>query len=155
MTTDTKAIFAQRKKARFIAVQALYQWLITKTPVNELLTQSRMDNVKKSGDWSFFDRLVRGVIQDVDLLDACYTSDLDRPFEQISPIEKTILRLGAFELLQCPDIPYVVVIDEYISLAKLFGATDGHKYVNSILHLVAAKTRQVELAAYQTSRTLT
>ena len=152
MTGNQKAVIAQRKKARFIAVQALYQWLIAETPLNELLAQSRMDNVKKSGDWSFFDLLVGGVVRGVSSLDDTFREHLDRPFDQISPIEKSILRLGTYELWHCPEVPYVVVLNEYIDLAKMFGATDGHKYVNSILHAVACQSREAEIAAYEASR---
>lgn len=148
MNANLKAVIARRKKSRFIAVQALYQWLITQTPVNNLLAQSRMDNVKKPGDWSFFDELVSGVIRTCDQLDEAYQPILDRPFEQISPIEKSIIRLGVFELHHCLDVPYVVVIDEYVELAKMFGATDSYKYVNSILHAVAVESRSTEMQDY-------
>lgn len=152
MNANLKALIARRKRSRLIAVQALYQWLITETPLNELLAQSRMDNVKKPGDWVFFDELVSAVVRGADALDDAFKPSLDRPFDQISPIEKSILRLGTYELKHCLDVPYVVVIDEYIELAKIFGATDGYKYVNSILHAVARESREVELAAYEASR---
>ncbi|HBF06732.1 MAG TPA: transcription antitermination factor NusB [Gammaproteobacteria bacterium] len=152
MSGNHKAVIAQRKKARFIAVQALYQWLIAETPLNELLAQSRMDNVKKAGDWSFFDTLVAGVVRSSDALDERYVKSLDRPFDQISPIEKSIIRLGVFELLNCPETPYVVVVNEYVELAKMFGATDSYKYVNSILHAVGTETRELEIAAYEAQK---
>jgi len=152
MNANLKALIARRKKSRLIAVQALYQWLITETPLNELLAQSRMDNVKKPGDWFFFDELVSGVVRSFATLDEAFKSSLDRPFDQISPIEKSILRLGVYELHHCLDVPYVVVLDEYIELSKIFGATDSYKYVNSILHAVARESREAELAAYEASR---
>jgi len=144
MNLNQKTVIARRKKARFVAVQALYQWCIAKTALHELLTQSRLDNPKNTGDWTFFDKLVSGVIHQCDSLDAHYSGFLDRPFEQISPIEKSILRLGVYEFLHCPETPSVVVINEYVELTKMFGATDGYKYVNSILHAVACETRQLE-----------
>lgn len=145
MNADRKVFIAKRKKSRFVAVQALYQWLISATPVNELLTHARLDNKGNTSiDWPFFDILVRGVIDEVCMLDQMYSPHLDRPLEQISPIEKTVIRLGAYEMIHCVDVPSVVIINEYVNLAKSFGATDSYKYVNSILHAVACEQRAFE-----------
>ena len=124
-----KPKIAHRKKARSLLVQALYQWQISDYPVNDIEAQYRTDNVGKI-DWDYFHELFVGIVSSVEDLDNIFTPFLDREISQINPIELAILRLGAFELSQRIDIPYRVVINECIELAKKYGATDSHKYVN-------------------------
>ena len=136
---------APRKNARLFAIQALYQWDITGTLVNELQARARMDNSKKPTDWPFFDELLRGTAQHAEDLDEMYKSLIDRPFDQITPIEKSILRLGCYELAHCMETPFQVVIQEAIILANIFGAEESFKYINSILDQVAQAVRVHEV----------
>ncbi len=141
-----KPKIAHRKKARSLLVQALYQWQISDYPVNDIEAQYRTDNVGKI-DWDYFHELFVGIVSTVEDLDAIFTPFLDREISQINPIELAILRLGAFELAQRIDIPYRVVINECIELAKKYGATDSHKYVNGVVDKMARKIRSVEINA--------
>tara|TARA_B110000305_G_C19446263_1_gene645014 strand:+ start:470 stop:916 length:447 start_codon:yes stop_codon:yes gene_type:complete len=141
-----KPKIAHRKKARSLLVQALYQWQISDYPVNDIEAQYRTDNVGKI-DWDYFHELFVGIVSTVEDLDAIFTTFLDREISQINPIELAILRLGAFELAQRIDIPYRVVINECIELAKKYGATDSHKYVNGVVDKMARKIRSVEINA--------
>ena len=133
-------------------IQALYQWDITGTLVNELQARARVDNTKKPTDWPFFDELLRGCADHAVSLDETYTQFLDRPFEQITPIEKAILRLGCYELQFCLETPFQVVIQEAIHLANTFGAEESFKYINSILDQVAQVTRVHEVKDSNVSR---
>jgi len=133
-----------RHRSRIYALQALYQWDITGTSANDLQARARMDNIKKPAEWPFFDEIILGTIAQYQSLDEHYQQFLDRPKEQITPIERTILRIGAFELVNCLETPYQVVLNEAIELAKIFGADESFKYVNSILHQVAQQVRQAE-----------
>ncbi|MBT5483088.1 MAG: transcription antitermination factor NusB [Gammaproteobacteria bacterium] len=141
-----KPKIAHRKKARSLLVQALYQWQISDYPVNDIEAQYRTDNVGKI-DWDYFHELFVGIVSSVEDLDNIFTPFLDREISQINPIELAILRLGAFELSQRIDIPYRVVINECIELAKKYGATDSHKYVNGVMDKMARKIRSVEINA--------
>ena len=141
-----KPKIAHRKKARSLLVQALYQWQISDYPVNDIEAQYRTDNVGKI-DWDYFHELFVGIVSTVEDLDAIFTPFLDRDISQINPIELAILRLGAFELAQRIDIPYRVVINECIELAKKYGATDSHKYVNGVVDKMARKIRSAEINA--------
>ena len=141
-----KPKIAHRKKARSLLVQALYQWQISDYPVNDIEAQYRTDNVGKI-DWDYFHELFVGIVSSVEDLDNIFTPFLDREISQINPIELAILRLGAFELSQRIDIPYRVVINVCIELAKKYGATDSHKYVNGVMDKMARKIRSVEINA--------
>ena len=144
--TSEKPKIAHRKKARSLLVQALYQWQISDYPVNDIEAQYRTDNVGKI-DWDYFHELFVGIASSVEDLDKLFTPFLDREISQINPIELAILRLGAYELSQRIDIPYRVVINESIELAKKYGATDSHKYVNGIMDKMARQSRSVEINA--------
>jgi len=133
------------KRARFIAVQSLYQWAIARPTKAELLAHARVDNPKNPPSWVFFDELVSGVLGNYASLDELYSFGLDRPIEQVSPIEKAILRLGTFELRELFQTPVAVVLNEYVQLAKQFGAQDSFKFINSVLQQVASTSRVTEL----------
>lgn len=141
-----KPKIAHRKKARSLLVQALYQWQIADYPVNAIEAQYRADNTGKI-DWDYFHTVFTTITGSADVLDASFTPFLDRDIDQLNPIELAILRLGAYELQHRIDIPYRVVINEAIELAKHFGATDSHKYVNGVLDKLARQCRQVEIKA--------
>jgi N utilization substance protein B len=136
-----------RRRSRELALQGLYQWLIARSSPPTI----RADLAASAGfakcDSAFFDTLWRGVTGDFDALIAAIRPYLDRPSEQLSPIEKSVLAIGACELLHAPETPYRVAINEAVELAKLYGGTDGHKYVNGVLDKLAAATRTAEVAA--------
>ena len=144
--TSEKPKIAHRKKARSLLVQALYQWQISDYPVNDIEAQYRTDNVGKI-DWDYFHELFVGIASSVQDLDSSLAPLLDREISQLNPIELAILRLGAYELSQRIDIPYRVAINESVELAKKYGATDSHKYVNGVLDKLARHSRSVEINA--------
>lgn len=134
-----------KRRARRLAVQALYQWLLAGHEIYEIEAQFRAVNNMARVDNDYFCRLLHGVPQHVSQLEEHFSPFLDRPVHGLNPIELTVLRLGAFELSYCPEIPYRVVLDESISLAKEFGSQDGHRYVNGVLNNLAQKIRKVEI----------
>ena len=135
----------RRSKARSRAIQAIYQWQMTGQEIGAIrdhfLAEHPMDGVDKD----YFRELVCGVVQQVYALDDEITPFLDRDLQEVDPVERAILRLGAFELAQRPEIPYRVVINEAVELAKSFGGEAGHRYVNGILDKVAGKLRGAEV----------
>jgi len=136
-----------KRRARRLALQALYQWLMSGSDLFEIEAQFRVANSMEKVDPDYFCRLLYGVPEQLQLLEEAFTPFLDRPIESLNPIELTVLRLGTFELLHCPEIPFRVVLDESISLAKEFGSQDGHRYVNGVLNNVARKVRVIEIDA--------
>lgn len=131
-----------RHKARRLALQAVYQWLIADTEVDDLLDQFvRLRNVR-GADWEYAEALVRGATAHRDELVAGITPHLDRPLAQLDPVEHAVILLGAFELIHRPDVPYRVAINEGVNLAKAFGATDSYKYVNGILDRLARRLQE-------------
>ena len=141
-----KTPIAYRKKARNLLVQALYQWQISRYPIAGIEAQYRADNEGKV-DWEYFHEAFVAITVTSDSLDAIFTPSLDRDISQINPIELSILRIGCYELSERNDIPYRVVINECIELAKKFGATDSHKYVNGVLDKLARNSRTIEIKA--------
>ena len=136
-----------KSNARQVALQALYQWQVTD---HDLLTLSRQfdaDPETPKYHKAYFDVLVGGVMDNLQELDAAITEFTTRDFEKIDPIEKAVLRLGSFELLFKPEVPYRVIINESINLAKSFGSEKSHAYVNSILDKLAQKNRAAEIKA--------
>lgn len=130
--------------ARERAVQALYQQILNHTPVDVLDAQFMEDAFMLKVDLELFRRIVRGVSANEESLDAAYLPLLDRPLSEIDPIEQAILRMGAFELIHTPEIPRAVVINEAVEMAKLYGATEGHKYINGVLDKLADQVRPAE-----------
>ena len=136
-----------RSRARRRALQAVYAWQLSGTGVREVIAQFAHEQAKEPADLEYFEDLVRGVDQHQEDLDHALGPFLDRDVEQVDPVERAALRIAAYELRHRPDVPYRVVINEGVELAKRFGATDGHKYVNGILDKVARKQRAVEVGA--------
>jgi N utilization substance protein B len=139
-----------RRKARHYAMQALYQWHMTKYPLNEIEAQFRTDYEQefKKVDSDFFHELVHEVPANLTELQDTFTPHLvERTLEELDPIELALLRLGSYELLKRIDIPFKVAINETVSLAKKFGAAEGHKYINGVLDKVAQDVRAVEIKA--------
>ncbi len=136
-----------RRKAREFAVQGVYQWLLNHQPTTDIVKQLRDDPVYRNIDEQMFLALLNGVVDEAPALDLRLAAYLDRKPEELSPVEHAILLLGAQELLHHLEVPYRVVINEAVELAKIFGGTDGHKYVNGVMDKLAAETRSVEVSA--------
>lgn len=143
---STKPKIAHRKKARNLLLQALYQWQLSNTPVTDIEAQFRVENTAKI-DWDFFHQAITYISQNVSKVDEAFSALLDRKLEDVNPIELAILRLGCFEFIERIDVPYKVVINEYIDLAKKYGATDSHKYINGVLDKAAITLRAPEVNA--------
>lgn len=134
-----------RRRARRRALQALYQWQITGQPVEEILQQFLNTQNFGGVDQAHFENLLCGVVENREALDAALEPVLDRPLGQVDPMERGVLRIGAYELLHCPETPYRVVLDECVDLAHRFGATQGHSYVNAVLDKAARRWRESEM----------
>lgn len=140
-----KESISGKRKARKLALQALYQWLMSGTELHEIEAQFRVANNMEKIDVDYFCRLLYGIPEHVTVLEESITPFLDRDIAGLNPIELTVIRLGAYELHHCPDIPYKVVLDESVSLAKEFGSQDGYRYVNGVLNNLAKQVRVVEI----------
>jgi transcription antitermination protein NusB len=128
-------------------LQGLYQRLLAGTEPAVIREQLAEGAAFARCDVRFFDELWQGVTGEFDTLIAAMRPYLDRVPEQLSPIEKAVLAIGAWELLRSPEIPYRVAINEAVELAKTYGGSDGHKYVNGVLDRLAAETRAAEVGA--------
>ena len=136
-----------RRRSRELATQGLYQWLLSGAPGGEIDAQLRGAHGFDKADHEHLDTLLHGVIRDSEALSADLTPCLDRPIDQLSPVERAVLLVAAFELKNHVDIPYRVVINEAVELAKTFGGADGYKYVNGVLDKLAAQLRVDETQA--------
>ena len=137
-----------RTNARKAAVQALYQWQMTGQSLVEIDRQFLEEERLKDAQKSYFTELFHGVPKNLQVIDETLTQFVDRPVDTIDPGERAILRIGTYELLNRLDMPYRVIINEGINLAKYFGADGSHKYVNGILDKVAQQKRTVEINAH-------
>jgi transcription antitermination protein NusB len=145
---DKQAIKA-RRLARRLALQVLYQWLMSGEDLVTIQAQTLAFNAIDKVDVDYFNRLISGIQVQLNEVEAAFSVFLDRPLQQLNPIEHTILRMSAYELLYMPEIPYKIVLDESINLARTFGAEEGHRYVNGVLHHLAQKVRAVEIEAFK------
>ena len=141
-----KIPISHRKRARDLLVQALYQWKLAGNDPIQIEAEFRADNGKKT-DWEFFHQALSYISGHAVELNELYAPHLDRPIEQLDPIETGILQLGMFELSQRIDVPYKVVINECVELAKKYGATESHKYINGVLDKAARALRKAELGS--------
>ena len=141
MTNKTENRFESRRRARRRALQALYQWHLTGQDVGEILVQFREEQDFSNVDTELFATLVRKVSKDQAEIDEKIEPFLDRPLKQLDVIEHVILSIGVYELLHSIEVPYQVVIDESINLAKQFGAEQGHSFVNGVLDKAAKQLR--------------
>jgi N utilization substance protein B len=139
-----------RTRAREFALQALYQHLVGRNEAGDIDHFTRDLSGFHKADSAHYDALLHGCVAQADALDGLIAPRLDRPMAEISPIERAVMWIGAYEFQHCPDVPWRVVLNECIELAKSFGGTDGHKYVNGVLHPLAAQLRPVEVAAAPT-----
>jgi transcription antitermination protein NusB len=141
-----------RRRSREIAVQGLYEWLISGAPASDIAAHMREQDGFDKCDAAHFDALLLGCIAEAADIDALLSRHVDRKTTQLSPIEHGVLMIGVYELTHCIDIPYRVAINEGVELAKTFGGTDGHKYVNGVLDKAAAELRAVEVGAARAAR---
>ncbi len=139
--------FGPRKRARRRALQAIYQRQITHQDANEILRQFLEIQDLSGVDEVYFERLMRCVIEQNERLNDALEPFLDRPLDQVDVMERVVLMIGAWELLDCPELPYRVVLDESVDLARRFGSEQGHSYVNAVLDKVAGEWRADEVAA--------
>ena len=140
-----KQSISGKRKARKLALQALYQWLMSGSDLHEIELQFRVANNMTKVDVDYFCCLLYGIPEHIKELEASFAPFLDREVRELNPIELTALRIGSFELFHCPEVPYKVVLDESILLAKDFGSQDGYRYVNGVLNALARQVRSVEI----------
>lgn len=138
-----------RRRARQLALQALYQWQMNQTPLVQIEAQYRTDNDFTKVDDEYFSAIIHGVPKQASHLDEAMAAVLDRPMDQLDPVELAALRIGCYELINRKDVPYRVVINEAIELVKRFGAQDSHRYINGILDKLAPRLRADEVKAYR------
>ena len=143
---------ATRRRSRELALQGLYEWLVAGGDVGVVDAHMREQDDFARCDAVHFDALLHGCIRDAAALDAVLARHVDRQTKLLSPVEHGVLLIGAYELQNCLDIPYRVVINEAVELAKSFGGTDGHKYVNGVLDKAAGDLRPAEVAARNAKR---
>lgn len=138
---------AKRRKARHYGMQALYQWQISRNALRDIENQFCAEYDFSVVDLDYFQELLHQVPAHLGELDALITPHLDRALKDVTPIELALLRMGTYELVHRIDIPFKVVINECVSLAKKFGAAESHKYINGVLDNLAKQLRGVEIAA--------
>jgi N utilization substance protein B len=136
-----------RHRARELAMQGIYQWRITSGDDAQIEKQIHAEKNLGRYDKELFSSLLRGALSRHADLEALIAPHLDRPMDELSPVEFAVLLLGAFELSQHPEVPYKVIINEAVELAKTFGGTDGHKFVNGVLDKLAPQLRALEFSA--------
>jgi N utilization substance protein B len=141
-----------RRRAREAALQGLYQWLVGGEEAAVIDAQLREQPDFAKADAVHFDALLHGCIGEAADLDGILAKHVDRKTSLLSPVEHGALMIGAYELKHCLDVPYKVAINEAVELAKAFGGTDGHKYVNGVLDKTAGDLRPVEVQAARAAR---
>jgi N utilization substance protein B len=145
---STKKSFSRhaRVRARRSAVQALYQWAMSAVPIQDVINEfvNERSELKKA-DTDYFKEILRGTAKESENLDKQLIPLLDRTLDDLDPVEKAILQIGIYELTFHPEIPYKVVLNEAVDLAKMFGADQSHKYINGVLDKAAQKIRIVEI----------
>lgn len=133
-----------RRRARALAMQGLYQRHFSKSSITDIESEFMVDNDMSKVDAAYFRDLLRGVHREQEALDRIIEPFLERPINEVDPIELAIVRLGTYELKFRLDVPYRVVINEGIEMAKKFGGTEGHKFVNSLLDKLGHRLRLAE-----------
>jgi N utilization substance protein B len=143
---------SNRSRAREFALQGLYQFLVGQNSASDIDAFTRDLAGFSKADTAHFDALLHGCIEQAQTLDGLIIPLLDRPMGEISPVEHGILWIGAYEMQHCLDVPWRVVLNECVELAKEFGGTDGHKYVNAVLNGLAPSLRAAEVKADRGSK---
>jgi len=133
-----------RSAARRALVQALYQWQLSDSDPRDVLNEFLNERDLRKADKDYFRQLLLGITAEVEVLQGHFSAYLDRPVGELDPVERAILLLGVYELLHCLEVPWRVVINESIELAKLYGAEQAHKYINGILDRAARPLRAHE-----------
>ena len=144
--TAINLLAAQRRRARHFCVQALYQWSMTGATPSSIEAEFHTDNDFSNVDTEYFNELLVGITQRAEALDELFLPHLDRELDVLDCIERNLLRLGTFELLERIDVPAKVTLNETVSLAKKFGATDSYRYINGVLDQVGLSLRPHELS---------
>lgn len=141
-----------RRRARELALQGLYEWLVGRSEPAAIDAHMREQEGFERCDSQHFDALLHGCAREAGALDAVLARHADRKVSEMSPVEHGVLLIGTYELTHCADVPYKVAINEAVELAKTFGGTDGHKYVNGVLDKTALELRPQEVAAARAAR---
>jgi N utilization substance protein B len=141
-----------RRRAREAALQGLYEWLVAGAEAGVIDAHMREQDGFDKCDRTHFDALLHGCIREAADLDGVLARHVDRKTTELSPVEHGVLMIGAYELKHCVDVPYKVAINEAVELAKSFGGTDGHKYVNGVLDKAAAELRPAEVRTARVER---
>lgn len=147
MSTSSSSLAKARGKARRLAMQAIYQWQMTADDCNEIANQYVNDNDMEAIDAEYFHELVRGVVDSVVSLDSLLEKHMDRATESVDPVERAIIRLAAYEFVNRLDVPYKVVLNEAVMLAKKFCAENSSVFINGVLDKVAHEVRSIETTA--------
>lgn len=134
-----------RHSAREYALQAIYQWQLSDTPMQEIEVEFIKNHITTKTDMEYFREIIHGVYKCHHELDNHSAAFLERPINEVDPIELAILRIAVYELARRPDVPYRVVINEGLELVKKFGSIEGYKFINSILDRVARSLRATEI----------
>ena len=150
--TRKPAARSARRRSREFALQGLYEWLVSGAEAGIIDAHIREQDDFAKCDSAHFDALLQGCIAEAAALDAVLARHVDRRTELLSPVEHAVLLIGAYELTHCVEIPYRVAINEAVEVAKSFGGTDGHKYVNGVLDKAAADLRPAEVATARQAR---
>lgn len=143
---------SSRRRSREAALQGLYEWLLSGSDPGVIDAHVREQEGFDKCDSAHFDALLHGCINEAADIDSVLSRHVDRKTTELSPIEHGVLMIGTYELKHCIDIPYKVAINEAVELAKSFGGTDGHKYVNGVLDKAAIDLRPVEVESFRASR---
>ena len=150
--TKAKVKPSERRKARRYAVQALYQWQLSDNKPKQIEVDFIAENDFKKADTVYFSELLNAVPEKITELDELLQPHVDRKLAEVDPVERAVLRIAAYEMQYRIDVPYRVIINEAIELTKIFGATDGHKFVNGIMDKLAIKVRSLEIKHQRSSK---
>ena len=144
---SNKSSSGARTRSRELVLQALYQKQLAGHEFGELLKQFREQTAYQRVDQEHFEEMLKEICKTEQELDTAIEAIIDRPLDQLDPVERAVLLIGVFELMERIDVPYRVVINEGVNLAKRFGSIDGHKYINGCLDNAAKSYREVEIGA--------
>ena len=144
MSQTLQAAYAAKRKARRFAVQGIYEWQMSHNHVHEIEARTRVENAMHIVDLNYYHELLTQVVAQHEALDELLIPVLDRELTALDGVELATLRLGAYELRDHLEVPYRVVLDEAIELAKHFGGADSHKYINGVLDRLSSKLREAE-----------
>jgi N utilization substance protein B len=147
MSTIPPGLAKARGKARRLAMQAIYQWQMTADDFEGIALQYVEDTDMKEIDADYFHELLKGVVESVGTIDTLLEKHMERSAESVDPVERAIIRLAAYEFINRLDVPYRVVLNEAVMLAKKFCAANSHSFINGVLDKVARDVRSIEVAA--------